>query len=167
MTKEEYGTAYERGFALTVRFLISRGLFTDAAEETAQAAWVKGWERLSQLRNEHMVLTWVNSIALNLFRSFIRKPVMHGLPEQSAAPKVNLAAIDVNRVLTSCTNSDRVVLQKRYLEDCPIRDIARQHGWTETAVRIRLVRARRSARARMDQRRSHDLRTAFGQSAAA
>lgn len=167
MTAEEYGTAYERGFSLTVRFLISRGLFTDSAEETAQAAWVKGWERLSQLRNDHMVLTWVNSIALNLFRSVIRKPAMHPLPEQSAPPRVNLAAIDVSRLLTSCTKADRVVLQKRYIEDCAIRDIAQQHGWTETAVRIRLVRARRSARARMNQRYSHDLRAAFGRSAAA
>ena len=74
MTTEEYGTAYEHGFALTVRFLISRGLLTDAAEETAQAAWAKGWERLTQLRNEHMLLTWVNSIALNLYRSVRRKP---------------------------------------------------------------------------------------------
>ena len=176
MTKEEYGTAYERGFTLTVRLLLSRGLFADQAEETAQAAWAKGWERLAQLRNQHMVVTWVNSIALNLFRSILRKPVLQSLPERSAAPRINLAAIDVNRVLTFCRTNDRVVLQQRYLEDCAIRDIAQKHGWTETAVRIRLVRARRFARARMDVRslkpssaslRSHQLQPDLGQSAAA
>jgi len=151
MTTEEYGRAYTRGFKLTVRFLVSRGLFGDAAEETAQAAWAKGWERLAQLRNESMVLTWVNSIALNLFRSIRRKPELQPLPELSAAPRINLAAIDINRVLLSCRTADRVVLQRRYLEGCGIREIARQHGWTETAVRIRLVRARRSARARMSE----------------
>jgi DNA-directed RNA polymerase specialized sigma24 family protein len=152
MTREEYGTAYEKGFRLTVRFLVSRGLFADAAEETAQAAWAKGWERLAQLRNEHMLLTWVNSIALNLYRSIRRKPQHQPLPELSGPPKVNLAAIDVSLILTRCKPVDRVVLQKRYLEGWGIRDIARTHGWTETAVRIRLVRARRSARARMDDR---------------
>jgi DNA-directed RNA polymerase specialized sigma24 family protein len=152
MNREEYGTAYERGFRLTVRFLISRGLFAEAAEETAQAAWAKGWERLADLRNEHMLLTWVNSIALNLYRSIMRKPLLQPLPELSGPPKLNLAAIDVNRILTQCKPAERVVLQKRYLEGWGIRDIARTHGWTETAVRIRLVRARRSARARMGER---------------
>lgn len=152
MTRDEYGTAYERGFPITVRFLISRGLITDVAEETSQAAWAKGWESLAQLRNEHMLLTWVNSIALNLDRGIRRKPLFQPLPELSAAPKVNLAAIDVNRLLMSCKSADRVVLQKRYLEGWEIPEIARLHGWTETAVRIRLMRARRSARAQMDDR---------------
>ena len=151
MTREEYGQAYAQGFTLTVRFLVSRGAFGDAAEETAQAAWAKGWERLAQLRNEHVLLTWVNSIALNLFRSISRKPVLQQLPELSAAPRVNLAAIDVNRILSTCKSADRVVLQQRYLEGCEIREIAMQHGWTETAVRVRLVRAKRAARNRMDR----------------
>jgi DNA-directed RNA polymerase specialized sigma24 family protein len=176
MTREEYGNAYERGFTLTVRFLVSRGLFTDAAEETAQAAWTKGWERLAQLRNESMLMTWVNSIALNLYRSIRRKPLLQPLPDLSAPPKVNLAAIDINRLLLHCKLADRVVLQRRYLEGWGIRDIARVHGWTETAVRIRLVRARRSAKARMDDRClrfhpkplvSHDHQTGMRHSAAA
>ena len=64
MTREQYGQAYQKGFNLTVRFLVSRGFAYDSAQETAQAAWVKGWERLSQLRDPSMVLTWMNSIAL-------------------------------------------------------------------------------------------------------
>ena len=51
MTREEYGAAYKKGYNLTVRFLVSRGLSYDSAQETAQAAWVKGWERLGQLRD--------------------------------------------------------------------------------------------------------------------
>src|ERR1700704_6263010 len=98
MTREEYGRAYSQGFTGTVRFLVSRGLFNDVAEETAQAAWATGWEHLAQLRNERVLLTWVNSFAMNLFRSFCRKPVFHQLPELTAAPAVNLAAIDVSRV---------------------------------------------------------------------
>ena len=40
MTREEYGQAYQKGLNLTVRVLVSRGLAYDAAQETAQAAWV-------------------------------------------------------------------------------------------------------------------------------
>ena len=36
MTREEYGAAYQKGFNLTVRFLVSRGLAYDSAQETAQ-----------------------------------------------------------------------------------------------------------------------------------
>ena len=64
MTREEYGQAYQRGFDLTVRLLLSRGAPRDRAREVAQAAWARGWERLSQLRNESLVVTWVNTIAL-------------------------------------------------------------------------------------------------------
>jgi DNA-directed RNA polymerase specialized sigma24 family protein len=149
MTCEEYGNAYKRGYNLTVRFLVSRGLTYDGAQETAQAAWVKGWERLSQLRDANMVLTWMNSIALNIHRSCVRRePFLQTLPELATPPKVNLAAIDVGRILQTCKKNDKLVLQRHYLEGYKVQEIARAHGWTETAVRIRLLRARRAANKR-------------------
>ena len=58
-----------------------------------------------------MVLTWMNSIALNIHRSYIRRePLLQALPELSTAPKVNLAAIDVRRILKSCKHNDRMSL---------------------------------------------------------
>jgi len=153
MTEEEYGTAYQRGFSLTVRFLVSKGLSYDSARETAQAAWAKGWERLGQLRNPSMILTWMNSIALNIHRSYIRRePLLQALPELSTPPKVNLAAIDVRRILRCCKHSDRMVLQRHYLEGYKVQEIAEQQGWTETAVRIRLLRARRTVGQRLGRK---------------
>lgn len=150
MTREEYGQAYQRGFNLTVRFLVSRGLSYDTAQETAQAAWAKGWERLGQLRDSNMVLTWMNSIALNIHRSYIRRePLVQALPELPTSPKVNLAAIDVRRVLKTCKHNDRMVLQRHYLEGYKVQEIAQQQGWSETAVRIRLLRARRAVGKKM------------------
>ena len=144
MTREEYGAAYNKGYKLTVRFLVSRGLSYDSAQETAQAAWTKGWERLGQLRDSNMVLTWMNSIALNIHRSFIRRePTLQILPELSTPPKVNLAAIDVGRILTRCKSKDRLVLHRHYIEGYKVQEIASSQGWSETAVRIRLLRARR------------------------
>jgi len=153
VTTEEYGAAYQRGFSLTVRFLVSRGLPYETAQETAQAAWVKGWERLGQLRDPTMVLTWMNSIALNIHRSHMRRePLLQTLPELSTAPKLNLAAIDLRRILKTCKHNDRMVLQRHYLEGFKVREIAQEQGWTETAVRIRLLRARRSVGKRFGRR---------------
>jgi RNA polymerase sigma factor (sigma-70 family) len=153
MTREEYGTAYQKGYKLTVRFLVSRGLSYDSAQETAQAAWTKGWERLGQLRDSNMVLTWMNSIALNIHRSFIRRePLLQILPELSTPPKINLAAIDVKRILKCCKTKDRLVLQRHYIEGYKVQEIANAQGWTETAVRIRLLRARRTVGKRLGRK---------------
>ena len=146
MTSEEYGSAYGKGFIRTVRLLSMRGLSCDGAQELAQAAWVRGWERLAQLRDPKMVVTWINSIALNMFRTSLRRePFLQELPEVLTPPTVNLAAIDVQRILKFCRTNDRLVLQRRYLEGHDVREIAQAHGWSETAVRIRLLRSRRAA----------------------
>jgi hypothetical protein len=45
-----------------------------------------------------------------------------------------------------------MVLQRHYLEGFKVQEIAEQHGWTETAVRIRLLRARRTVGKRLGRR---------------
>ena len=82
MTIEEYGSAYKNGYARTTRLLVTRGLSWDDAQETAQAAWVKGWEKRGQLRDSTTVLKWINTIALNMYRSSLRRePFLQELPE--------------------------------------------------------------------------------------
>ena len=68
MTNEYFVDAYQKGFPLTVRFLLSRGLSHEVALDTAQAAWTKSWERREQLREPSLVRTWTNAIALNIYR---------------------------------------------------------------------------------------------------
>jgi RNA polymerase sigma factor (sigma-70 family) len=154
MTRDGYGQAYQRGFELTVRFLVSRGVQRDNANEVAQAAWVKGWERLGQLRNESLVVTWVNTIALNVYRSLIRRePFNQTLLElHDKTVRIDLAAIDIARVLTFCRPSDRLLLEERYMNGGTTTEIAQEKGVSETAIRIRLLRARRDARSRIEKR---------------
>jgi RNA polymerase sigma factor (sigma-70 family) len=146
MTREGYGQAYQHGFDKTIRFLRSRGVAPDLAGDVAQAAWVKGWERLSQLRNESMVTTWVNAIAINVYRSVLRreKPTA-ALDHLATRAELNVAAIDVVRILEFCTPRDRALLELQ-LEGATAGEIAQKHGVTVSAVRIRLLRARRTVR---------------------
>lgn len=145
MTADEYGNAYHRGFPITVRFLVSRGVSYDTAVDTAQAAWAKGWERRGQLRDRSLVSTWANSIAWNIHRTSLRRePVPQAMIEVWVQPRINLAAIDVSRALATCRPLEREVLESHYIEGYKVHEIAERHGWTETAVRIRLLRARRS-----------------------
>src|SRR5579863_9699052 len=151
MTRESYGQAYQQGFDSTLRFLRSRGVPRERASEVTQAAWAKGWERLEQLRNDSMVVTWVNTIALNVHRRVLRsEPAWQTLPELGTMPHVNLAAIDMARILRVCCPCDRALLRLQMNGLTPV-EIARMRGLPEGTIRIRLLRARRAARLRIEQ----------------
>lgn len=144
MTTEEYGSAYKCGFVRTVRLLVARGLSWDSAQETAQAAWVRGWEKRGQLRDAKTVMKWINTIALNMYRTSLRRePLFQEIPDLVAPPETHLAAIDVQLMLRTCKKNDRIVLQSYYLEDCNPKEIALAHGVSVAAIRLRLLRARR------------------------
>lgn len=152
MTREEYAQAYQSGIQLTFRFLLSRGVGRDSAEENSQAAWMRGWERLDQLRSDEMVTTWVNSIALNLYRRSLLKErrweLLRDLRYAHTMPKwgvTNWAAIDVSRILAFCRLPDRLLLEAQ-MDGKTAEEIAAQEGVSQTAIRIRLLRARRAAR---------------------
>ena len=153
MNEESFGEAYQHGFDLTLRFLRSRGVPAESAREVTQAAWAKGWERLGQLHDENLLLTWVNTIALNAYRRVRRREgALNVLPEIGIKPGVNLAAIDMARILKICCPGDRTLLEQQMRGLTP-REIARMRGIPESAIRVRLMRARRAARARIDQMR--------------
>jgi DNA-directed RNA polymerase specialized sigma24 family protein len=148
MTRSTYGDAYQAGFERTIRFLISRGAARDGAQEAAQAAWVRGWERLHQLRNDEMLLTWVNTIALNIYRRVMQteERFHQPLPELYSRLRIDIAAIDVARILKFCRPRERHLLELQ-MQGVTTSEIARRSGVTETAIRIRLMRARHAARA--------------------
>jgi RNA polymerase sigma factor (sigma-70 family) len=149
MTRDEYGQAYQAGFRLTVHFLISRGIVGDAAGEAAQAAWARGWERIGQLRSSKTVVTWVNSIALNIYRSYLRRPNFEALRDVSVCFQMDCTSIDLQRILSLCNSQERRLLQQQYLEELKISEIAQQQGCSETAARIRILRARRAVHQRV------------------
>jgi DNA-directed RNA polymerase specialized sigma24 family protein len=150
MTQEEYGQAFEKGFSRTVGFLITRGVQRDQAIEVAQAAWVHGWERQSQLRVDSFVITWVNSIALNLYRSELRKSLVYNDGVNNSVTNIDLAAIDIARIIRFCSTRDQNLLSQS-MNGFTTEEIALQEHTTETAVRIRLMRARRAARAQLNR----------------
>jgi DNA-directed RNA polymerase specialized sigma24 family protein len=107
------------------RFLISRGAQTDVAQEAAQAAWARGWERLEQLQNEQLVIMWVNTIALNAYRWILRSDSRHHpLPELTSTLTFDLAAIDIDRVLRFCRPRSACYSSS----DCWVQPLKRSHA---------------------------------------
>ena len=151
MTRECYAEAYTSGYDRTVRFLCSRGVKGECAREFAQAAWTRGWERISQLRDESIVLTWVNSIALNSYRAELRKtPKFEPLKDIAGPSEINTAAIDLERLLYSIGPRNRELFHKCLLGSTA-KEIAQAQGVSHTAVRLRLLRARREACSRLQR----------------
>jgi DNA-directed RNA polymerase specialized sigma24 family protein len=145
MTRENYGAAYLSGFECTTRFLVSRGVPRDNAKELAQAAWVRGWEQLKQLRDESTVISWVNTIALNSYRRLIERQSIALPARVSDTTAIDLAAIDLARILDLCRPCDRLLLEQ-HLRGATTKEIADGQRISETAVRVKLLRARRTAR---------------------
>jgi DNA-directed RNA polymerase specialized sigma24 family protein len=145
MRPEEYGHAFESGFGATRRFLLAHGAPLEDAEEIAQAAWVRGWEYRDQLRDPHLVSFWVNSIARNLFRARFRAPMKVSLDTLNPSYTMDMAEIELHRLIEKCPGRDRGLLQQS-LEGFSAEEIARGAGITPTGIRVRLLRVRQTLR---------------------
>jgi RNA polymerase sigma-70 factor (ECF subfamily) len=150
MTHQEFSTAYSNNFSLTRRFLLSRGMGAPRAEELAQAAWSKAWERRGQLRELASIAAWVNTIALNLLRGELRK----------AAPQVELEDrdepvrssveqhVDAEKALGALSDEDRKLMLLHVVAGLTSKEIASQSHLSPVAVRVRLHRAKLQLRKR-------------------
>jgi len=117
MTQEQFASAYEAGYQRTTGFLRGKGLPESEAAEAAQAAWVRGWECREQLRDSSKAFSWVNSIALNLFRMRLRSGRRtQELPEIAVPPEARCIELDVERMLHRCKPKERKLLEAYYLE---------------------------------------------------
>jgi RNA polymerase sigma factor (sigma-70 family) len=157
MTREEFGKAYSEkgGYKKTVRYLRSLGAKVDRAEEIGQAAWVRGWECIAQLRDESCVVEWVNSIARNGLRSRVRRDREVGfdqLPiEPFASPTTSTAAIDMHRALQACRPLQRHLIEATYWDGYSGPELAHRMGKSDGAIHGALSRARRDIKRRMSK----------------
>lgn len=153
MDSAVFEQAYATAWKSTITYLTSRGIPLDTAVECAQAAWVTGWERLVQLRDDSVLVSWVNVIALNYSRRAMKKATCHveWTPDREPGEEMNLSAIDIAQILHSSSPKDRVVLEGQ-LMGRSAQELAREQGMTESAMRIRCMRARRAARQRCEPR---------------
>ena len=144
MTRKEFANAYRAGFSSTVRFLLSTGVPSDRADEIAQAGWARGWERRQQLAEPRRIVSWVNTISLNLFRKRLRRQrETEELPDVQARSRVNVTHIDVRKGLDRCTPEVRDLLESYYVKGFTSTELGQKKKCTAEAVRVRVLRAKR------------------------
>lgn len=150
MTNTDYAEAYKTGYQKTVRFLLSRGVAEPTAEESAQAAWARGWEKRDHLQKENRVVQWVNTIALNIFRGRYRKESMEEeLPtvrEFYVNPENRTARVDLRKSAGQCTDKDWQLLTAHYVDGYSSSEIAEKLNLNPVTVRVRISRAKSKLR---------------------
>jgi RNA polymerase sigma-70 factor (ECF subfamily) len=150
ITKTEFSRAYDAGHEKTVHFLMARGVPEQQAEDAAQAAWTRGWEKRETLRKTDSVAGWINSIALNIFRNdYRRKKRISQLddPGISTPPRQDGPQVDVQRGIKLCSKRDRKMLGELYVAGYSSLEIGRYHGLKPSTVRVRIFRAKQKLRA--------------------
>lgn len=155
MAPQEFATAYSSFYYNTTKFLLSRGISPALAEEVAQAAWTRGWERRDALREDSKIGAWVNTIALNILRRKMRS----GKREVGLNPNIETAVttasaerLDANKMLETLSKEDRRMLLMQIAEGRTSKEIGCTLGLSAVAVRVRLCRARARLRCKFAER---------------
>ena len=148
MTTCTFASAYETGLRRTISFLIYRGVRSDLAPDIAQTAWMRGWERLGTLRDDSAVVSWINMIAWNCYRQDSRsnRTLDSRLSEAQRTIELDSASVDIRKILPLCPPEYRSLFESQLLGHTT-REIAGHLGVSDTAVRVRLHRAKRQVRA--------------------
>jgi DNA-directed RNA polymerase specialized sigma24 family protein len=133
------------------------------AEDHAQAAWLQGWQKIDQLRDEGLVVRWINAIAVNYHRrGCCREARYQALADPCGEVGIDLARLDAAKILKFCRPGDRLLFEHQ-LGGLTTEEIAQQQRVSPTAIRIRLFRARRAVRACLEGRAVKLRRSAQGQ----
>jgi RNA polymerase sigma-70 factor, ECF subfamily len=121
----------------------------DDARDATQEAFVAAWRRLPGLRDPERFDGWLRQIALNVSRDLVRRrrrlreiPVSDLLagPGQQAIE----ARIDVEAAIGRLPRERRLVAERHYLQDQPIKQISTEMGLPLGTVKSRLFYARRA-----------------------
>jgi RNA polymerase sigma-70 factor, ECF subfamily len=130
----------------------------DEAEEALQLAWVNAWRRLATFAERARFTTWMTRIALRTAGSVARRRVRTAdvargaasearrvesdeVAADSAAAQRELRAL-LERSIDALPEIYRVVFVLRVVEGLSTAEVARDLELTETAVKVRLFRAR-------------------------
>jgi DNA-directed RNA polymerase specialized sigma24 family protein len=99
-----------------------------------------------------MILSWVNTIAINVHRRRSQYEARYeALSDLRGQVGIDLAAIDAARILALCRPRDRMLFEQR-MGGLTTDEMAESQGVSPTAIRVRLLRARRVTRERVEKR---------------
>ncbi len=153
-----YRAHHARVYGICMRMARS----ADQAEEWAQEAWVKAWERLESFRGESAFTTWLHRLTVNLVldrrRSEGRRSARFestedfgGLDHRATPAAPPGLSMDLERAVAMLPDGARTVFLLYDVEGFRHHEIAEQLGVAVGTVKAQLHRARRLLREALER----------------
>jgi len=136
------------------------------AQELAQDAFVKAFRSLATWRGDGAFSTWLFALALNVYRSALRRtPMLVDLPagidpvdplDLAEARETRERDERIRRDVAALPSKYRDALIVFYFHEMSVSDAARTIGIPEGTLKARLHRARKLLRDRLERRGTED-----------
>ena len=117
------------------------------AEDVTQDAFVQlyvHWRKVSRYESPE---GWVHRVGIRLATRTARRDrlrLMLSVGSRGEADRDRSAEVDLHQALRGLTPQQRAVVALYYFEDLPVAEVAQRTGWSVTAVKVALHRARRT-----------------------
>ncbi|WP_179035741.1 sigma-70 family RNA polymerase sigma factor [Paenibacillus sp. URB8-2] len=134
----------EQGLYNTARAMVKKDEdIADALQETI----LKAYKSLDTLREPGFFKTWVYRILINECNSILkrrsRSVTMEALPETQDTSD-NMASVELRMAVDKLEDQQRIVVVLYYYQDMPLKQVADMLQISESAVKTRLYRARKT-----------------------
>lgn len=132
------------------------------AEELAQDAWVRAWERMDQFRGDAAFSTWMHRLTVNLLLDRKRSDArwlkrIGSLDDEGDSVRTAArvapagAALDLERAVAGLPEGARVIFLLHDVDGYKHREIAERLGVAVGTVKAQLHRARRLMKEALDR----------------
>src|SRR5579862_9332123 len=165
---------FERHRTLVYRFAYQMAGRRDDAEDIVQEAFVRAYQNLDRYRDEAKFTTWLLRIVTNLCtdqaRMSQRRTALEQQEAQGALDWMTIGSTDdpvqnleedrrkvaLRKALQALPNHHRTVIILRDLEEREYTEIAQILNCTIGGAKLRVLRARRALKERIEQKKSKD-----------
>ena len=161
MDADRFAVLYDRYAAKVFQKCVGMTRDRDLAKDLTHDIFLKVFVNLSKFDHRSKFGTWVYSITYNYCLDHLRKVQRHreddidertgggeDPEDQSEAALLGLRAERLDRVLQEIDPGDRAILLMKYDDELAITDIQQAFELSESAVKMRLMRARERALAK-------------------
>lgn len=118
-------------------------------EDAVQEAVCRAFYMICTIKQPKYFKTWLTRVVINCCYDLLRQQKglipLELLPEEGRTEDMDLP-LDVRRTLQSLGENDRLVLTLFYLNDMPVKEIAKLLSITEGAAKMRLSHGRKKFR---------------------